>query len=187
MAAMNTGVMHLVRRDPGRNHLLSGDSPIGGRFGGFNLEWRSLRELMDPAHELFPVVGLHFVELSAAPNGDEEEEAPAHERELMKERENRSEVTLGFLRNQGVDLQRQANLACRLGRLNRSFEAARYLPDRVMTCRTGSIQAQRDAVYSGVLQLGKNLSGEPRGRGGVIETFMPRRMPYAMSSKRRWR
>ena len=89
---------------------------------------------------------------AAAPDRDEEEEAPARGAQIRRQAVDRRKVVERLFAHEGVDLEGQARGAARARGLERAVEAAGHPPQAVVAGSGGAVQAQRDRVHAGRLE-----------------------------------
>jgi hypothetical protein len=143
-----------------------GDAAVGGGFGGFNGEGRGEGEVVDPVHELFAALGRDGLEDFAAADGDEEEEAPAHDAEVFEELVDGGEIVDGLLGDEGVDLDGHAEGGGGAGGDEGGVEAAGDTADGFVARGGGAIEGEAEAFDAAGFQFGEDGWGEGVGGAG---------------------
>ncbi len=164
-AAGRAGSADLLGGEAVGAHDLGGHAAVGGRLRGGHHERCLLGGAVHPVHELLAVVRGEGFEHGASAHRDEEEEAPPREAEGPQQFVHRWHVQGGLCRDEGVDLEGQAEL----GRPEDGGESAVEGPldpaDRVVALRGGAVEAEAECGDAVLGQRLKGLAGEG-GRGG---------------------
>src|SRR5450631_3225033 len=105
------------------------------------------------------------LELFAAAHRDEIEEAPAHDFVVLEEFVDGGEVVCGFLRDEGVDLDGEAEVGRVADRVDGPLVATGYSADGYVAFYRGAVEREAETVDSVGLEFVEYVDGEV-GRGG---------------------
>src|SRR5262249_14851054 len=129
---------------PGAPGALEDDAAEVRRLGRRDDVAAVLAQIEQALEEPLGGLGRDGCEPGAAPDRDEEEEAPSRGAQLGRQSVDRREVAKRLLSHQGVDLEWKAREAAGAGGLERAVETPGHLPEPVVTGGVGAVEAERD-------------------------------------------
>ena len=147
-------------------------------LGGLDLEVDAVRELVDLAEDLLEfLAGEQVVELAAA-HGNQEEDVPHDDGQLLKEIAEVVEVVGVVAADGGVHLDGNAGLVGPLDGLDGARPGAGKAAEGVVNLGGRAVERDAEADEAGFLQLEDGLAGEQRrgaGRERDLDAFCRRR------------
>jgi len=140
---------------------------------GLDVEGCGFRKLMETLEDRLEFIGAEQVVEFAAPGGDEEEDAPEGDTQLVHERDDGVYFADVAAAEGGVDLHRQAGFVGPLHGVERARVGAGHSAKGVVSGGSGAVEADREARQAGLLETEDNIAGEKRrsaGREGNVNT-----------------